>query len=109
LEGAEIMIGRKEVIGAAGAVALIAATLATAPAAVAECAGRYYVGEATGFFRTTTSIAARSDWRSQVRRREGGEFGLWSRARNRFTRCSKPESGGRWYCRAVARPCDERY
>jgi hypothetical protein len=92
--------------GVAGAVALLATTLATASSADAACAPRYYVGEARGLFYTTTGIAARSDWRVQVRRREGVEFGLWSRSRNRSTRCVRPEGGGRWVCRARARPCD---
>jgi|RhiMetdeSRZDD1v2_1073273.scaffolds.fasta_scaffold219055_2 hypothetical protein len=92
--------------GAAGVAALVAATLATAPSADAACAGRYYIGEATGIFYATTGIAARSDWRGQVRRREGNEFAFWSRANNRSTRCYRPEGGGRWFCRARARPCD---
>jgi hypothetical protein len=99
-------MARKAWCGAAGGAALVAATLVTASSADAECA-RYYIGEATGFFYTTTGIAARSDWRSQVRRREGYEFGFWSRARSRSTRCYRPEGGGRWFCRARARPCDD--
>jgi len=90
----------------AGAAALVAAALATAGPADAACAARYYVGEARGLFYTTTGISARSDWRSQVRRREGNEFGFWSRARNKTTRCIRPEGGGGWYCRARARPCN---
>jgi hypothetical protein len=92
--------------GAAGAAALVAATLVTASSADAACAPRYYIGEATGLFYTTTGIAARSDWRRRVRSREGFEYGFWSRARNRSTRCYRPEGGGRWFCRARARPCD---
>ena len=97
---------RAAVCGAAGAAALAAASLATAASADAACAPRYYIGEARGIFYTTTGIAARSDWRGQVRRREGYEFGFWSRAQNRSTRCYRPEGGGRWYCRSRARPCD---
>jgi hypothetical protein len=92
--------------GAAGVAALVGASLGLAPSADAACAARYYVGEATGLFYTTTGISARSDWRSQVRRREGNGFAFWSRSRNRSTRCSRPEGGGRWFCRARARPCD---
>ncbi len=100
------MTARRILWAAAGAAALGAATLATASSADAACAPRYYVGEARGFFYTTTGIAARADWREQVRRREGFEFGFWSRSRNRSTRCLRPEGGGRWYCRSRARPCD---
>ena len=95
------MFARKALCGVAG----MAALLATASSASAECASRYYIGEATGFFYTTTGIAARSDWRRRVRIGEGGDFAYWSQARNRSTRCYRPESGGRWYCRARARPC----
>jgi hypothetical protein len=99
------MMARSVLWGAAGAAALLAATLATADRAEAACAG-YFVGEATGLFYTTTGISARSDWRSQVRRRLGNEYAFWSRARDRATRCRKPEGGGSWYCRARARPCN---
>lgn len=92
--------------GAAAAAVFVAATLAASHPAEAACAGRYYIGEATGIFYATTGISARSDWRSRVRRREGNEFAFWSRANNRSTRCYRPEGGGRWYCRARARPCD---
>jgi hypothetical protein len=106
LEGRISMIARRVLGGAAGAAALVAATLATASSADAACASRYYIGEARGLFYTTTGIAARSDWRGQVRSTEGYGFGFWSRARNRSTRCYRPEGGGQWYCRARARPCD---
>jgi hypothetical protein len=101
------MMVRKGWHGAAGAVALAAAALVTASTADARCAPRYYVGEAEGIFSTTTGIAARADWRAQVRQDVGSNFALWSRADNRTTRCSRPESGGRWFCRARARPCNE--
>lgn len=100
------MIVRKVLQGAAGAAALVGATLATASSAEAECVDRRYVGEAYGLFHTTTGIAARADWRREVRQQIGYEFARWSRSRDRTTRCSRPESGGRWYCRARARPCD---
>jgi hypothetical protein len=102
------MIARRALLGAVGAATLAASTLVTAPSAEARCAVRYYTGEAIGIFYTTTGIAARSDWRGQVRVAEGGEFALWSRSRNRTTRCVRREEGGRWYCRARARPCDGR-
>jgi hypothetical protein len=97
------MIARKALCGVAG----VAALFATASSASAECAERYYVGEATGIFATTTGIAARADWRGQVRSRVGSEFAYWSRARNRSTRCSRPETGGPWHCVARARPCTD--
>ena len=102
------MIARKALLGVVGAAAFAASTLFTAGAADARCTVRYYVGEATGIFYTTTGIAARADWRGQVGAIEGGAFALWSRARNRTTRCSRREEGGRWYCQARARPCDGR-
>ena len=89
------MMARSVLWGAASAAALVAATLATADRA-----------EATGLFYTTTGISARSEWRSQVRGRLGNEFAFWSRARDRATRCRKPEGGGSWHCRARARPCN---
>jgi hypothetical protein len=106
LEGKISMMARRVLCGAAGAATLVAVTLAMASSADAACASRHYIGEARGLFYTTTGISARSDWRGQVRRREGYEFGFWSRAQNRSTRCYRPEGGGRWYCRARARPCD---
>ena len=100
------MIARKGLFGAAGAAVLAAATLATASSADAACAPRHYVGEAQGFFYTTTGIAARSAWRGEVRERVGSDFALWSRSYNRTTRCFRSEDGGRWTCRARARPCN---
>jgi hypothetical protein len=100
------MPARKGLLGAAaGAGALAVAMLAAAPSADAACANRIYVGEATGVFYTLTGISARSDWRAAVRRRLGGEYAFWSRATSRSTRCYRPEGGGRWTCRARARPC----
>jgi hypothetical protein len=100
------MIARKGLLGATGAAALAAALLATASSADAACAPRYYVGEAEGFFYTTTGIAARSAWRGEVREHVGSNFALWSQAHNKTTRCVRPEEGGRWTCRARARPCN---
>jgi hypothetical protein len=101
------MIARKGLHGAAGAVALVGAALATASAADARCASRFYVGEAEGIFATTTGIAARSDWRAQVRESIGSNFALWSRASSKSTRCTRREGGGRWFCRARAIPCND--
>ncbi|HEY1247224.1 MAG TPA: hypothetical protein VGF29_20580 [Hyphomicrobiaceae bacterium] len=101
------MIARKGLHGAAGAIALVAAALATASTADARCASRFYVGEADGIFSITTGIAARSDWRAQVRENIGSNFALWSRAINKSTRCRRPEGGGRWFCRARAIPCND--
>lgn len=100
------MMARRILWAAAGAAALGAATLATASSADAACARSRYGGEARGVFYTTTGIAARADWRRSVRRRLGFEYGYWSRAQDRSTRCLRPEGGGRWYCRARAVPCD---
>jgi hypothetical protein len=101
------MFGRKGLRGAASAAALVFAALATASVAEARCTYRYFVGEAQGIFATTTGIAARADWRAQVREEVGNNFALWSRADGRSTRCSRPEGGGRWTCRARARPCND--
>jgi hypothetical protein len=98
---------RRVTDGAAFTAVLIGAALVTASAAEARCAPRYYVGESSGIFATTTGIAARADWRARVREDVGGNFALWSRADNRSTRCSRPEAGGRWFCRARARPCND--
>jgi hypothetical protein len=102
------MIARKALLGVVGAAAFAASTLLTAPAAEARVCKGYYTGEATGIFAATTGIAARADWRGQVNAREGSRFALWSRSRDRRTRCERRESGGRWFCQARARPCDER-
>lgn len=99
------MIARRALQGAAGAAALVAGTLTLAPSAEARCAERQYVGEAHGLLRATAGIAARSDWRSQVRQRLGNDFARWSQARSRVTSCHRRE-GERWYCRASARPCN---
>jgi hypothetical protein len=101
------MIARRALLGAVGAATLAASALVWAPSAEAACRG-YYTGEATGIFYTTTGISARADWRGQVGAIEGSQFALWSRSRNRTTRCFRREDGGRWYCRARARPCDGR-
>jgi hypothetical protein len=101
------MIARTGLQAAAGAAALVVAALATASVAEARCTYRYYVGEAEGIFATTTGISARADWRAQVRENVGGNFAFWSRADNRSTRCTRPEGGGRWTCRARARPCSD--
>ena len=101
-----MMIALKGLRSAAGAVALAGAMLATASAADARCAYRYFVGVADGIFATTTGMAARADWRAQVREEVGSNYALWSRADNRSTRCTRPEGGGRWTCRARARPCN---
>jgi hypothetical protein len=100
------MIARKGLLGASSALALVGVALATAPDAEAACARQYYTGRAYGVFATTTGIAARADWRAEVSRHEGPEFTRWSRASKRTTRCTRAESGGRWYCRARAIPCD---
>jgi hypothetical protein len=101
------MLARKGLLGGvAGAGALAVAALGTASSADAACASRIYVGEATGVFYTLTGISARSDWRAAVRLHLGGEYAFWSRATRRSTRCYRPAGGGRWTCRAVARPCD---
>jgi hypothetical protein len=101
------MIARRALLGAVGAATLAASALVWAPPAEAVCRG-YFTGEAIGIFYTTTGIAARADWRSQVRDAAGSEFALWSRSRDRTTRCFRRETGGRWFCRARARPCDGR-
>ena len=89
----------------AATAALVAASILAAPSAEARCAERLYFGQASGLFRGTAGIAARSAWRSAVRERLGGDFAYWSRARSRTTSCTKRE-GERWYCRARARPCN---
>lgn len=98
------MILRKSLQGAIGAGALLAATLVTTSSADAQCARRY-VGEASGLLRAATGIAARADWRLQVRRDLGFSYSLWSRADRRVTRCFRRPAGGNWHCRASARPC----
>jgi hypothetical protein len=98
------MIFRKVLQGAIGAAALFAATLVTVSSADAQCARRY-TGEASGLLRAATGIAARADWRLQVRRDLGFGYALWSRAANRVTRCYRRPAGGNWQCRATARPC----
>jgi hypothetical protein len=89
----------------AAAAALVATSILAAPSAQARCAERLYFGEASGLFRATAGIAARSAWRSAVRERLGGDFAYWSRARSRVTSCEKRE-GEQWHCRARARPCN---
>jgi hypothetical protein len=91
--------------GAAVAAALAAVSIFAVPSAEARCAERLYLGEANGLFQATTGIAARSAWRREVREHLGGDFAYWSRARNRVTSCSRRD-GGRWHCRARARPCN---
>jgi hypothetical protein len=99
------MIVRKTLYAAAGATALVVATIATAPLADARCVDERFSGRASGLLRATAGIAARADWRAEVRRHVGSDFALWRYARDRVTRCYKPESGT-WRCYARARPCN---
>lgn len=99
------MILRRTLLAALGAAALIGSTLVTASSAEAQaCAGRY-TGEASGLLRAATGIAARQDWRTQVRRDLGFSYGFWSRASRRVTRCFRRPAGGNWHCTARANPC----
>jgi hypothetical protein len=98
------MIARAFLCGAVGAAAFLATTIVTTSSAEAACASRTFTGRASGLLRSTTGIAARTDWRADVRRELGFSYGFWSRASNRVTLCNRRASGG-WYCRARARPC----
>lgn len=97
------MTVRKTFWGIAGA-ALVGAALFAASPAEARCEREAYTGRATGVFRALTGVAARSDWRNEVRRYAGPGYAYWSRAKNRVTYCRKVE--GRWRCRARAIPCN---
>jgi hypothetical protein len=99
------MIARAFLCGAIAAAAFSATTIVTTTSAEAACASRNFTGRASGVLRSVTGIAARSDWRSVVRREVGWSYGFWSRASNRVTRCNRRRAGG-WYCRARARPCN---
>jgi len=98
------MILRRTLQAAIGASALLTTTLVTMVPAEAQCARRY-TGEASGLLRAATGIAARADWRLQVRRDHGFGYSLWSRASGRVTRCARRPAGGNWHCTARARPC----
>jgi len=98
------MIARAFLCGAIAAAAFSATTIVMTSSAHADCASRSFTGRASGVLRSVTGIAARNDWRSEVRREVGWSYGLWSRASNRVTQCNRRSSGG-WYCRARARPC----
>jgi Ni/Co efflux regulator RcnB len=99
------MFARRILLAAAGAAVLAAAMFAAASSAEALCKRHYHEGRATGLLRATAGIAARADWRREVRSHDGADYTRWSRARDRVTRCRKPE-GGRWRCIATARACN---
>jgi hypothetical protein len=98
------MIARAFLCGAIAAAAFSATTIMTSTSAEAACTSRTFTGRASGLLRSTTGIAARNDWRAEVRREVGYSYGFWSRASNRVTMCSRRSSGG-WYCRARALAC----
>jgi hypothetical protein len=98
------MILRKVLLGTIGATALGAATFIPMSSAEAQRCRRY-TGEASGLLRAATGIAARADWRLQVRQDLGFGAALWSRAQGRVTRCFRRPAGGNWHCRATARAC----
>jgi hypothetical protein len=95
---------RKTIYAIAGAAALMSATLVASAPAEARCERESYTGRATGLLRSLTGVAARSDWRGEVRRYAGPDYAYWSRAKNRVTYCRKVDS--RWSCRARAIPCN---
>jgi hypothetical protein len=99
------MIVRKIILlGVVGAAALVGAALIAAAPAEARCEREAYTGRATGLLRALTGVAARSDWRSEVRRYAGPDYAYWSRAKSRVTYCRKVNT--RWSCRARAIPCN---
>lgn len=102
------MITRKLLYGTAGAVLVAAAALADASPASAACKGHPHEGRARGLLQTTTEIAARSNWRSEVRRHDGYRFARWTLARDKNMRCRKLKPGRHWHCVARAIPCNSR-
>jgi hypothetical protein len=98
------MIMRKVICGVAGAAALAGAAIVAAAPAEARCVRESFTGRATGLLRSLTGVAARSDWRNDVRRAVGPDYAYWSRAKNRVTYCRKVDA--RWSCRARATPCN---
>jgi hypothetical protein len=80
--------------------------IASALPARASCKGHTHEAFSTGYLQTTTEIAARAKWRSEVRGHDGLRYTRWSFARDKNMQCRKVVPGRRWRCTARARPCD---
>lgn len=97
---------KNSALAAGAAVALFgAAAILDAAPANASCRAPVE-GFSRGIFQDPTQIIARSNWRSEVRRRYGFSFARWALAREKVERCRKETPGRRWHCTARARPCN---
>ncbi len=90
---------------AAVAAALIGAS-AMMPAPAEAACKKFRSATATGNFQFLVKATSRSRWRAKVRSLDGRQFASWARAVEKTEKCDKTGPGGRWYCRATARPCN---
>jgi hypothetical protein len=77
--------------------------MAGAAPASAECKA-VQTATASGIFKGTTGIQARTSWRLAVIAKDGIAYALWSKSKYPSTTC-KTGKNSPWSCVARARPC----